>query len=72
MFIDQLWETVIGEHVELSAPRRTGKTHLLRRALSILGQFQIQTGHEHPHFKAVKRNYEPFLGSQGLSTTSSG
>lgn len=45
---------------------------LLRRALSILGQFQIQTGHEHPHFRAVKRSYEPFLGTQGLSTTSSG
>jgi hypothetical protein len=38
MFIDQLWETVIGEHVELSAPRRTGKTHLLHRALSISGK----------------------------------
>ena len=28
-FIDQLWETVSGEHVVLSAPRRTGKTSIM-------------------------------------------
>ena len=44
---------------------------LMRRGVTILRRFEEQTGHEHPHWQLVLRNYRSLLRAMGVSETNS-